>query len=96
MSVHSSPSGPEIVIKAVLTLGKYLFHEIHHPWECVSLRVQRVGRSAWIYDQMLGRCRGKGGVGFGTGARARAMVWVKVRVRIKARARAYRLGLGLG
>lgn len=71
MSVHSSPSGLEIVIKTVLTLGKYLFNEIHHPWECVSLRVQRAGRSVWIYEQMLDRCRGKGSVGFRAGARAR-------------------------
>lgn len=71
MSVHSSPSGPEIVIKAVLTLGKYLFNEIHHPWECVSLRVQRVGRSVWMEDQTLGRCRERGRVGFRAGARTR-------------------------
>lgn len=93
--MHSSPSGPEIVIKTVLTLGKYLFSEIHHPWECVSLRVQRVGRSVWIYDQTLGRCRGKGGVGFRARARVRSGS-VKVRVRIRARARVYRLELGLG
>lgn len=80
--MHSLPSGPEIVIKTVLTLGKYLFNEIHHPWEYGSLRVHRVGGSMWVSEHVLSRCRGKG---VELGARAGARIRVKVRVRIKTR-----------
>lgn len=80
--MHSLPSGQEIVIKTVLTLGKYLFNEIHHPWDYVSLCVQRVGRAMWVSDLVLSRCEGKG-VRFGAGARDRTRV--KVRIRIKTR-----------
>lgn len=88
------PSGPEIVIKTVLTVGKYLFNEIHHVWEYVSLRVHRARRSMSVLDHVLSRCRGKG-VGVWSWVRIGVKVWIKTkvkirvwtRVRIRARAR---------
>lgn len=87
------PSGPEIVIKTVLTLGKYLFNEIHHVWEYVSLRVHRAGRFMWLSDQCAEQVQGFGaGVRIGVKVRIKTKVKIRVgtRVRVRIRTRARR------